>query len=94
MLPFDKLGQVVKQGGEVVANDVPLSIWQLTAARQTSAGESYDYTGEADAAFAGELVSRVNRSIVVDGKRLKIISAIAMEYLPHVALELREIKGG
>lgn len=93
MLPFDSPATIHDQGGAQVGT-VDVSIRKLPSPRETRTGETYTWVGEADAAAAGELEGRVNRHLIVDGRRLNVISAVAFEALPHVQLLLYEVRQG
>jgi hypothetical protein len=92
-LPFDRTGELVEQGGDVVVSELPCAVWRLPGPRQTQSGETYDWTGEAAEAFAAEL-AEPNRTIVVDGAKLKIVSVATHAFFPHVELRLREMLAG
>lgn len=86
---FITTGELRTKGGEAIAgwDKVECSIWPA-GDRTTSAGESYDYSGQAERDAADEL-ARPNRMLVVDGTAYTIVSAVAMDILPHVELRLR-----
>lgn len=92
VLPFLTEGQVQKQGGEATGT-LKLSVWRAGSPRETRVGEAYDWTGEAHVDAAPLLVGKANRQIVVGAQRFKVISAVKHDFLPHVALNLLEMKG-
>lgn len=90
---------MLAQGGEVKLASLQLSVWPLGSPQRTAAGEVYDWRGEAEDLAADHLVQRANRSIEITqgtaaGKRLKVVSAVAHEFIPHVELQLREVRAG
>lgn len=90
-LPFDRTATIQKQGAPI-ATDVPCSpIWPAGDPRETPVGESYDYFAEVPAAAATHLPRGANREIIIDGRRLKVVAAEPMQFVPHVALKLREM---
>lgn len=86
---FITTGFLQTKGGEPVDgwDVVACSIWPA-GDRTTGAGESYDYTGEADRDAADEL-AKPNRVLVVDDAVYTIVSAVGMDIVPHTALRLR-----
>lgn len=93
-LPFDSEGTVTEQGGAVVRAGVAVSVWRLPAARVTSAGKTYDYTGEAEGSAADVLVDHPNRHLVLGDRDFVIVGANEHLYLPHVELRLRLMLAG
>lgn len=89
VLPFLTTGALLEQGGTAVegAAAVPCSVWPATSARNSATGRQHSHGGEAALSFKAAL--RVpNRSLVVDGETYKIVAATAMDFVPHVVLEL------
>lgn len=88
---FITTGAITDLGGTPVVDwdKVQVSVWPA-GDRTTSTGESYDYTAEAELDAAAEL-SKPNRRLLVDGDSYMIVSAVAMEIVPHVALRLRRV---
>ncbi len=96
-LPFDRVAAVVEQGGDPVAGAEAIAVAcrSMRSPRETNRGEVYDWTGEAEAKAAPFLVDAVNRSLVLDdGLTLKLVGAVAHDFLPHVELTLRQMKQG
>jgi hypothetical protein len=79
-------GAPVTVGGEPLT--ITVTVWP---ARQTfgASGRHFDYEGEAPRAYADDLRVR-NRQLRIGRKVYKIIEAIPHDFLPHVALELKE----
>jgi hypothetical protein len=109
MLPFDRVGELVGQGGRRLGpaagsgsgsgdDDSPLVIdfaaWPLSTPRRTAGGEMYDWTGQAEISAAAQIIGLPNRSIVEGDLALKIIGAARHDFLPHVDLQLREVRAG
>lgn len=93
-LPFTGTADLVHGLGNVQRAAVPCSLWPLASPRSTSSGEVYDWTGEA-LRSAYEELRKQNRALVTgEGRYLVIVSATAHDFLPHVALQLRETKPG
>lgn len=93
-LPFKDEADLVHGLGNVVRAAVPCSLWPLPSPRSTSSGEVYDWTGEA-LRGAYEDLRKQNRALVdVAGRYLVIVSATPNDFLPHVALQLRETRPG
>lgn len=93
-LPFDTTAEIRDQSNAVKAADIPCAVWRLGSPRTAANGEVFDWYGQVSPTAAAELVLKVNRTMIVGGRRLKVISAIEHRYLPHVAVELREIRAG
>jgi hypothetical protein len=93
-LPFTGRADVVHGLGNVQRAALPCSLWPLPSPRSTSSGEVYDWTGEAPR-DAYEDLRKQNRALVdADGRYLVIVSATPNDFLPHVALQLRETRPG
>lgn len=93
VLPFDRTGDVLELGGEVLLADLALAYWPAEP-RETAVGEVYDHEGECDLAGADSLLDENNRQIEVDGKLFTVIRAEPAEFVPHIMLRLRQIRGG
>ncbi len=90
-LPFDRTATIQRQGTPI-ATDVPCSpIWPAGDPRETPVGESYDFFAEMPAEAAPYFKRGGNREIVIDGRRLKVVAAEPMQFVPHLALKLREM---
>lgn len=94
VLPFDKVGDVQRQGGALVRSGVPIAIWPAGEGAVTPVGEAYDFLAQAAVEAANDLVRQPNRQVVVDGITLKVIWAQRHDHLPHVELRLRELRPG
>lgn len=93
-LPFKDTARLLHGAGNVVLDPLPCSLWPLASPRETPAGESYDWTGEAPLKHAAAL-AQPNRSIKTsEGRYLKVIAATPHDFIPHVALLLRETRAG
>jgi hypothetical protein len=93
-LPFKDVAAVLHGAGDVTVAALACSLWPLANPRTTAGGETYDWMGEAERAAYDEL-AKTNRSIKTsEGRYLKIISATPHDFLPHVALQLRETRAG
>jgi hypothetical protein len=91
-LPFWTHGQIIAQGGAVIAEGVPISIWPASG-RATDSGVSYDHEGECHLGYR-DAVRQANRSFVVGGTEYKVISVDENYFIPHLALRLREMRSG
>jgi hypothetical protein len=91
-LPFNKTATLREANGTIV-DDVPVAIWSATGGN-TSIGRAYDHEGQAPQNFYNPLVAAPNRYLEHDGVRYRIVSATLHEFLPHVALRLREVRPG
>lgn len=91
-LPFDKVCDVLAQGGTAVAEGVPCSNpWPVTS-RGGDVGQEHDHEAQLPvSAFA--LVDVANRKLDIEGKRYSITRAYTLEFLPHVQVELRRVSG-
>ena len=92
-LPFDRTGNVLELGGDVLHEDLPLAYWPAEP-RESSVGEVYDHEGECDLAGADALLDENNRQIEVGNKLFTVIRAEPAEFVPHIMLRLRQIRGG
>lgn len=94
VLPFDRTGTVTEMGGvTTILEGLPLAYWPAEPV-ETSVGEVYDHEGECDISGADALLDENNRQIEVEGKTFTVIRAELAEYVPHIMLRLRQIRGG
>lgn len=93
VLPFDKLGTVIELGGDSIMENLPLAYWPAEP-QETTVGEVYDHEGECDLSGADALLDESNRQITVGDKSFAVIRAEIAEYVPHIMLRLRQIRGG
>lgn len=91
-LPFRTTGEVSQQGGTVLIEALPCSVWKLKSARQTSRGEFYEWTGQAHVSGAAAIIDKANRVLTVDGRRLRILDATKHDFIPHIELSLGEMR--
>jgi len=87
-LPFLNMARVMR-GDELLAANVPISVWPIGSSA-ADIGLSYDHQGEAPLDFA-QLLRTPNARIYVDNQRYTITSIEKNEFIPHVAMTLREI---
>lgn len=92
VLPFNRLAQLIEQGGAVVHATMPVGVWPAGSERNAGAGRHHTHRGEAPIRFAVDL-QVPNRSLVLDGEAYKIMAATPMDLVPHVALELNRTSG-
>jgi hypothetical protein len=94
VLPFLTTGEIRdKQSEDPLAEDVPMSIWRVTANRRTlPSGQSYEWRAEVQADAAEHLVGKGNRRIIANGQTFTVVEAIAHVMLPHVEVFMRESK--
>lgn len=90
VLPFLQTAQLQEIGGANVTA-IPCSIWPTSGGDNVEAGRAYDHEGEAPIAHLAAL-SVVNRHLLLDGVKYRVISAIGHPFLPHVSLRLREMR--
>ena len=88
-LPFLNLARVMK-GTELLAANVPISVWPVGNSFQSDVGLSYDHNGEAPLDFA-QLLRTPNARLYIDDLRYTIVNIERNEFIPHVALSLREM---
>lgn len=92
MLPFDQEAVIKSQSGDVLAT-VGIHLEGVGSA-VNRVGQEYNWIGDVEEDAAEYLIGEVNRRIEVDGQVFKVIEAFESEYLPHVEVQLREIRGG
>jgi hypothetical protein len=61
---------------------------------ETARGERYDASGQLAIDSAEHLVGQANRQVVCEGVTYKVVSAVAYSVLPHVAVQLLELRPG
>jgi hypothetical protein len=88
-LPFDQQGEIRDQAGTVLAT-IACHLDPLPSPRRTGSGATYEWQGEAELSAAEHVVGKPNRTLVIDGRWLKIVGAAAHTILPHVELQLSE----
>lgn len=93
-LPFDTTVTVLDSNRAVVAEDVAAAVRQLGSPRRTGTGQSYDWTGELEAAAAPYLVGKANVRLAHQGRQLAVLSAVEHEFLPHVEITASEVRPG
>jgi hypothetical protein len=82
----------VSRNGDVVATDMPISIWPAPS-RVGDIGGVYDHEGEAPASFHASL--RVaNTRVTVSGKTYTVVDVQRHDFVPHCSLILREVSPG
>lgn len=92
-LPFIKTGLLREKGGTPVVEELPISDPWPTTRSVFAAGAHYDHEAEAALLYADELETP-NLILEVDGRAYMIIDRQRHNYLPHVALKLRETRPG
>lgn len=90
-LPYLLTGDVTRNG-DVVATDMPVSIWPAPA-RPGDLGGVYDHEGEAPANYYGDLRA-ANTRILVDSKTYTVVDVQLHQFVPHCSLILREMSPG
>ena len=93
MLPYTELAEIQNQSGTTLAEDVPVRL-EMAGGNATRLGQAYDFTCEAHISAEDHLVAQTNRRLVIDGRTFKVLSAEAQHFVPHLELELREVRGG
>lgn len=93
MLPFDQLASIKSQGNTVLAEDVACRI-ELASSNSTTNGVAYDYSGEADVAYADELVNKTNVKMEIGGVTYSVLQAETHDFIPYVELRLKRIRQG
>ena len=93
-LPFSKLAEVRNQdGSDVVGHTMPVSDPWPTRRSVFEAGAHYDFEAEAPLEYA-DVLEAANVSLTIGGRVYKVIDRERHDYLPHVALRLRETRAG
>lgn len=87
-LPFINTARVMR-GDTLIALHVPISVWPAGASASLT-GMTYDHQGEAPLDFA-PLFRTPNLRLFIDNLRYTIVDWEQNDYLPHVALRLREV---
>lgn len=87
-LPFFNVARVMK-GDELLAENVPISVWPVTGS-SNDLGMSYDHQAEAPLDFA-PLLRTPNARLYIDDLRYTVVNIERNEFIPHVALALREM---
>lgn len=90
-LPWKDRADLIERPDTVIFEAMRCAIWP-TRTRTAPGGTVYDSIGEAplEYLFALRVANRVLRR---NGRDYLIVSATAHEFLPHVALRLRETVG-
>ena len=87
-LPFINTARVMK-GDTLIALNVPVSVWPV-GGTLTDVGLAYDHQGEAPLEYA-QILRMANCRLYIDDMRYTVVSIEKNEYVPHVALALREM---
>jgi hypothetical protein len=90
-LPFLSMATVTRNG-EPVSTTMPISIWPA-GARVADVGGVYDHEAEAPIIYA-EALAMSNVRVTVDEIVYTVVDAQAQPFLPHVALQLRQVRSG
>lgn len=92
-LPFDRVGDVQAQGGAVTRANLACSQAWPASNNTGNTGQQHTHTAQADLAGTDELQA-TNAKLEIDDVVYSIVRAEPHEYLPHVDLELRRVRGG
>lgn len=90
-LPYIQTAEVSTLGGTLVV-ETPCTIWPA-GGRNDSSGRYYDHVAEAPYEMREELAAE-NLTFVADGVTYKLVSCVAHQFLPHLALFLRRVNPG
>ena len=90
--PFDRVAVVRDQGGALIAT-IASSPARPSSSSAGRTGKAYDHTANVPRS-ALEHVRGLNRKLRVDGVTYAIVDHEPYDFLPHVALRLRVIRGG
>lgn len=88
MLPYIRMGRLML-GEEILSATIPISVWPTTGTT-TDVGLAYDHQGEAPLEYA-PLLRTPNARLYINDIRYTIVDIATNEYVPHVALALREM---
>lgn len=88
-LPFLDTCDISSNGIAVLA-DCPVSVWPAPN-RVTDVGAAYDHQAEAPYS-AYEALRSPNAKVVIAGTTYQVIDLQANAYLPHVSMQLREMR--
>lgn len=93
-LPFLSEGVITELDGSELAT-IRCTVWPIDGEpAATPLGESYDSEGECEPAAGEDLIRQSgNRRLTVEGVTYGVIGAVRHEFLPHVRVFLREIRG-
>lgn len=94
-LPFDKTAELRENGGNPVAGGdaIPVGLWPAREQQASPVGEYLDYEGVTPKQYVA-LMEEPDRSLVIDGIKYKILSAVAPLGAPWGSLRLRKMGSG
>lgn len=90
-LPFSERADVLAQGGALVAVVGSSPAWPSSSSN-TRGGKAFDHRAQVELA-ALEHVTPANRKLRIAGVVYAIVDHEAAEFLPHVELSLRIVRG-
>lgn len=93
MLPFTDLADIQDQAGETLLEGVPFRM-ELAATNSVRVGVSLDYIADVHAMAANDLLGQVNRRLVVNNRNFKVVSCEFHDFIPHLEVGLKEVRGG
>lgn len=95
-LPFSEAADLLAQGGAVVLAGIASSPAWPRGSATTRGGQAYDHEAELEhsAALVDELTATANRKLRVGGVTYSIVDHEAHEFVPHVVVRLRTVRGG
>ena len=91
-LPFYTTGELQALGGDVIEEDIPVSVWPASG-YNAEAQRAYDHQGEAPLGYLAPLTV-ANRRLIIEGTEYALVECVAHPFVPHCALRLRRIDAG
>lgn len=94
-LPFSEVANLMGQGSTPILDCSSSPAWPA-GSTATRVGQAYDHTAELEATtqVIAEVVGKSNRKLRIAGVTYSIVDYELNEFVPHLAVRLKVVRGG